>query len=93
MKDGLRPPAMPAEPEGDAEPEGPAVPGGPADPDAAGEPDEPGDAAESDGPVFNARAANQLFVAAIACLTAWRPLSSTPLPDPAVSPRPSSSAF
>jgi hypothetical protein len=34
-----------------------------------------------------------LFVAAIACLTAWRPLSSTPLPDPAVSPRPSSSAF
>lgn len=53
----------------------------------------PGDAAESDGPVFNARAANQLFVAAIACLTAWRPLSSTPLPDPAVSPRPSSSGF
>jgi hypothetical protein len=58
-----------------------------------GEPDEPGDAAKSDGPVFAARAANQLFVAAIACLTAWRPLSSTPLPDPGVSPRRSSSAF
>jgi hypothetical protein len=45
------------------------------------------------GPVLVARAANQLFVAAIACLTAWRPLSSTPLPDPGVSPRRSSSAF
>jgi hypothetical protein len=26
--------------------------------------------------------ANQLFVAAIACRTAWRPLSSTLVPDP-----------
>jgi hypothetical protein len=31
--------------------------------------------------------ANQLFVAAIACRTAWRPLSSMPLPDPAASAR------
>lgn len=30
--------------------------------------------------------ANQLFVAAIACRTAWRPLSSTPFPDDAESP-------
>jgi hypothetical protein len=37
--------------------------------------------------------ANQLFVAAIACLTAWRPVSRTPLPEPAVSPGRSSSVF
>jgi hypothetical protein len=37
--------------------------------------------------------ANQLFVAAIACRTAWRPLSRTPFPGPAVSPCWSSSAF
>jgi hypothetical protein len=75
VKDGLRSPAIPGEPEESAEPDG------------------LGDAAESDGPVFVEREANQLFVAAIACLTAWRPLSSTPLPDPGVSPRSSSSFF
>ncbi len=37
--------------------------------------------------------ANQLFVAAIACLTAWRPVSSTPLPEPALSARRVSSGF
>lgn len=38
--------------------------------------------ADSDLPAL----ANQLFVAAIACRTAWRPLSSTPFPDEAESP-------
>jgi hypothetical protein len=47
---------------------------------------------EADASVFSERA-NQLFVAAIACRTAWRPVSSTPLPDPPVSPRRSSSGF
>jgi hypothetical protein len=34
-----------------------------------------------------------LFVAAIACRTAWRPVSSMPLPEPAASPRRSWSGF
>jgi len=34
------------------------------------------------GSAFAERAVNQLFVAAIACRTAWRPLSSLPFPDP-----------
>jgi hypothetical protein len=40
---------------------------------------------ESEAPLFP-EGLNQLVVAAIACLTAWRPLSSTPL---AVDTRPS----
>jgi len=92
----VRPPAKPEEPVDSAEPDEPLDA---AEPDGA--PEEPFAAAPAapspgwlvaDDSVFNERA-NQLFVAAIACLTAWRPLSSTPLPDPAVSPRPSSSAF
>ena len=35
------------------------------------------------GSAFAERAVNQLFVAAIACRTAWRPVSSLPFPDPA----------
>ena len=34
------------------------------------------------GSAFAERAVNQLFVAAIACRTAWRPLSNLPFPDP-----------
>lgn len=43
-----------------------------------------GDSCSGAGLAFAARAVNQLFVAAIACRTAWRPLSS--LPFPAVAP-------
>jgi hypothetical protein len=88
VKDGLESPAMPEKPdEGDGRwpADGAPALAAPAVPS-------PGWLV-ADGPVFVARAANQLFVAAIACLTAWRPLSSTPLPDPAPSPRRSWSAF
>jgi hypothetical protein len=47
--------------------------------DASGVAGDPGDVEDSRDSLF-VPWANQLFVAAIACLTAWRPVSNTPFP-------------
>jgi hypothetical protein len=96
VKDGVRPPAKPEEPVDSAEP---GDLGDAAEPDGARAAPAPAAPAAlspgwlvADESVFNERA-NQLLVAAIACLTAWRPVSSMPLPGPALSPPGSSSGF
>jgi len=48
-------------------------------PDASGDAGDPGGVEDSGDSLF-VPWANQLFVAAIACLTAWRPVSNTPFP-------------